>query len=604
MAIDTNELTVEKANKSNDLTPVQTSQSTADHELVSKLRNLFFQARKYRQPLVNTWRKNYRLLRNKTWSALRADWLPSPEVPEIYPIVASRVGWMTDQRPELEVIPAIQPHSSLYESYSKTAFDLQTVLQTNWQVNHFDSEVEKVLWDGDTYGIGYLKSTWDSTLDNGLGNPTMCRVDPFTLYVDPQATSFETANYIMEAYTSSLQEADRRWPGAAKLLSEVASGESIDKSPTILDQGSNAQPPHANPGAMAPNTSIRYGLPGQSRISMSGSQYLDRGITIFECWIREHYIVDSDETEAKKEVVDGWRCIVMAGGKILMNESAMDLWNHGRHPYSRYVPHDQGELYGVSIVDLLTPSQYAINRLLAALQQNVELTGNPIFLQTARSGIARTTVTNRPGQKLTTNDPNGASWLNPPPISPVFLQLIQFYIAEMGRVAGQEAIMRGAAPAGRNSTDTIDAIQDSGAIRIRMALRNLEYCIREQGQLQASLITEFYDTPRMVAATGNNGQNTSLLIKARHFYVPIGENKYEPLKFDLLVHAGSQNATSATARRQDAIQLFAMGALDAQAILQIFNWPNRDEIIKRIQAAKAAQQFQAPGARQRAKRTQ
>lgn len=577
----------------------KTPPSLDDLELSGKLRQLYEQAKRYRQPYIAQWRKNYRVFRNRTWSGLRAEWAPSPEIPEMWPIVASRVGWMTDQRPELSVTPAIQPNSSLYEFYSSVSWDLETLLDNLWTVYSWDNEVAKCLWDGDLYGTGFLKTIWDNTLDNGLGNPKMTRVDPFTLYIDPQATSLDDANYIIEARTLSLQELDRRWPGSADLLGKTAPRENVDEAPR--PENSSAQgPPHANPGAISPNTSNRYGLPGQSRLSASSSTIIDKGVTVFECWIREHDIINDEDGE---DLIDGWRVVVRVGNHILMNELATDLWEHGRHPYSRYVPIDTGEFYGQSLVELMIPSQLAINRLLASLQLNVELTGNPILLESARSGINRTKITNRPGQRLTSNDPQGVSWLMPPQLNPMMLQMVQFYIAEMERVSGMSSTMRGQMPEKQAATDTLDNIQDASFVRVRVALRNLEYVLREQGQLQASLVTEFYDTPRVVAAVGPNGQNSSLVLKARHFYVPEND-KYVPLKFQLIINAGSQNATSAFSRRQDALQLLALGAIDAQAVLEQFNWPNRDIIIKRIQAAQAAGAFQPPGARQRAKRNQ
>lgn len=578
--------------------------SLDDIDLVGQLRRLYEQAKRFRQPYIYQWRKNYRVFRNRTWSGLRSEWAPSPEIPEMYPIVASRVGWMTDQRPEVQIIPAIQPHNSLFEFYSGIGWDLQTCIDAIWHVYGFENEVAKCLWDGDLYGTGFLKTIWDDSLDNGLGNPKMTRVDPFTLYVDPNATSFDDANYIIEARQMSLQELDRRWPGSAKLFASGGGNaqENVDTSPKNPYNNSPQGPPLANPGAISPNTSNTYGLPGQSRISATDAMITDRGVTVYECWIREHTLTEKDE-DGDQDVADGWRVIIRVGNHVLMNESAFDLWEHGRHPYSRYVPIDNGEFYGQSLVELMIPSQLAINRILSSLQMNIELAGNPILVESARAGTSRKMITNRPGQRITSNDPQGFNWMDPPQVSQLSLPVIQFYINEMERLAGMSSMMRGQMPEKPAATDTLDNIQDASFVRIRVALRNLEYVLREQGEIQASLITEFYDTPRMVAAVGKNGENSSLVLKAKHFYVPMNDESV-PLKFSLLVNAGSQNATSAFARRQDALTLFTTGALDAQALLEEFNWPNREEIIKRLQAAAAAGALDPPGARKRAKRQQ
>lgn len=90
--------------------------SMSDEETVRFVRELFYRARSYRRPIIATWNRNYRLLRNRTWLADRAAWLPSPEVPEIRPIISQLSGWMTDQRPTYTAVPAASPPHSLLQS--------------------------------------------------------------------------------------------------------------------------------------------------------------------------------------------------------------------------------------------------------------------------------------------------------------------------------------------------------------------------------------------------------------------------------------------------------------------------------------------------------
>lgn len=568
--------------------------SSDDLELVSYIRNLFIQARQHRRPYVSQWNKNYQILRNRTWGT-RANWLPAPEVPEIYPIIAAQVGWMTDQRPTLEVVPSSEPYSSYHQFWSQLAHDLQTVLQTNWLVHEQEAEVEQVIWDGFTYGGGILKTTWDHALVGGQGDASSRRVDPYTFYPDPQATSIADSNYFIEARTMSLQELDRRWPGSAKKFADTGFTEDVDQPPSFSDSSI----PRANPGALSPATSSHYGLVGQSRQRAVAN---DPGITVLEAWLREHEVIDNPEDPDDIGVEDTWRVVVIAGNQVLMNERASELWSHSQHPYDRYVPHRTGEFWGLSMVDMLRPSQIAINRLLAALQLNIELVGNPVFLESTRSQVGRQKITNRPGQRLTHSDGAEPKWLSPPQIHPMMAELIRFYIEEMERISGLTAIAKGMAPGGRNAQGVVEAMQESSFVRVRMALRNLEWALRAAGEKQAALITENYTTPRVVAYTGPNGEKSSLALHGHHFYIP-SESGRTPMRFQLLIQAGSQMSTSRNARKAEASTLFAMGALDTDAVLEAYDWPNRREIAHRINQLKAAGAFEPPGARQRAKRS-
>lgn len=576
------------------ITPISSSlpSSIEELELVGHIRNLFQKARAERRPLVAQWNRNYRIVRNRTWSGMRPSWLPSPEVPEIYPILASIVGWMTDQRPNFTVIPSAEPHSQYYEYFSRIAHDLQTTIHTSWVINRYDSHVEQVIWDALMYGTGVFKTGWDNTLVGGLGDAVMRRVDPYSFYPDPQAKSMLDANYFIEAKTMSIQEMDRRWPGSARKFDVEGYTQDIDEAPDIRSGGSM---PRANPGAIPPAVSPSFGLPGQSRVHATDSI----GVTVFEAWLRDHEVITEDDVT---RVIDYWRVVIVAGNHVLMDEDARDIWEHGQHPYERYVLHETGEFWGLSMVEFLAPSQIAINRLLASLQLNIELTGNPIFKESTRAGIQRTKIVNKPGQRVTVNDNSTAEWLEPPQLNQLMPELIKFYIAEMERISGLSAISRGMMPGGRNSEGVIESLQESGFVRIRLGQRNLEWTLRDAGEKVASLIVENYTTPRMIAIVGPSAEKSSVELSSNHFYMP-SEDGSIPMRFQLLVQAGSSLPTSRTARVAEADTLFAMGAIDEQAVLEAHDYPNRVEIATRVQTLKASGAMQPPGARQRTART-
>lgn len=556
------------------------------------IRELFQRARAHRRGKVAEWNRNYRILRNRTWLEGRATWLPSPEVPEVLPIISTMVGWMTDQRPTYNITPWAPPHSQFANFYSTVSQDLQTAMYAAWQMHDYDAHIELSVFDAYVYGTGILKTGWDASLNGGLGDAVLRRVDPYTFYPDPNATSMEDANYFIEARTMSLQEMDRRWPGAAKKFHEGGITEDVDAPPN-LDTHTTA--PKANPAAIS-GGSPRYGLPGQSRINATD----DPGVTVFEAWLRQHSTHENED--GTLAVFDAWRVVVVAGNTVLMDEDAEDLWEHASHPYQRVVLMETGEFWGMAMVDFLRSCQLSINRLLASLIHNIELVGNPVFKESTRAGIMRTKITNRPGTRVSVNENSTAEWLNPPQTHPLMMQLVTFFIGEMERISGMSAVVRGATPTGRNAEGVIDAVQEAAFVRIRLALRNLERALRSAGNKIASLIVENYTGPRMVAITGPNGEKTMLSLKARHFHVPTTDG-HAPLRFTLNVEAGSSLPTSRKARAAEADTLYAMGAIDRVAVLEAHEYPNRDEIARRVNALEAAGVHAPPGARQRAQRT-
>lgn len=563
--------------------------NTKDITLIGQLMVLFNQALAKKRPRYEMWNRNYRMLHNRAWGAGRPDWMPSPAHSNVYAIGDAWVSWMTDRHPMIFAVPAADATTQLGQYWAQVSDDISQAIEVCWTNQSWDRETERMLWDEFLYGTGFLKTLWDPTLNDGLGDPSMRRVDPYCLFPDPQATSTIDMNYMFEVKTISLQELDRRFPGSYDRFEEYTETR-LEQRPDIFSgQGS---PPRANPGAL-PGGTPRYGLPGQARESV----YADRGVTLYECWIREHEVTkDKDGTET---IHDYWRVICFAGNCILMDEKASELYGHGNHPYSRSVLQETGDFWGMSIAEHLVPLQNCVNRLLAALQMNAELCGNPVLKEDARAGVQRQQMVNRPGQRHTVNPGATFEWMNPPEMPAYIMTLIQFYLSEMERISGLSAMNRGMTPQGRNSADVLDAIQEAGFVRIRSALRNLERCMREQGSLVASLITENYTTPRIIATVGESGQQTMNTLRGRHFYTTSDDDKEVPVRFNILIDIGSSLPTSRQAKATEADRLFAMGAIDNIAVLDAHNWPGRHQITQRMLQMQAAGFETQPNKRQR-----
>jgi hypothetical protein len=306
----------------------------------------------------------------------------------------------------------------------------------------------------------------------------------------------------------------------------------------------------------------------------------------------------NDWTRPRKPRTDKWRCVVYVNpGVILLDECAEDLWSHASHPYDRLVAQDMGEFWGKSMVDLLAGTQMSINRLLAAIEHNIWLMGNPVMVEDTRSGIPRSTITNRPGLRLTKNPGSEVGWLNPPVMQPqMATDLLRFYIGEMERISGISGMVRGATPTGRNASSVLDSLQEAAFVRLRLMIRNLEQMLKGVAEKQASLICEFYDTPRLVSLVGPSGEQTALAIRGEHFYMPTDDGKL-PMRFQINVEAGSSLPTSKQARMAEADTLFAMGAIDRPAVLEAHNFPNRQQVAERMAQVDAVEGPQGPNAR-------
>lgn len=561
--------------------------------ITGRIHNLFTVARDAKRKRVAQWDRNAEVLASRTWLSGRPRWMPAPEVNEIIPILTTIVGWITDSRPTFDATPFTQPNTPYHKFYSQLADDLVTVVTSSFISNNDEQELEKVIWDAYDKGTGITKTVWNQSLDGGLGNVDFCRVNPYNFYPDPAATSLDDAQYLIEVRVMSIQELDRRYPGAARgyASNAVTSVAGIDREPD--DTNGRVSMPMANPGVIVNGQSApAYGLPGQTSRGTVAPVDGDP-VVVLECWIREHVhspnrLPDGTTSESyPTSTREHWRCVVVTGNQVLLDATADELFGHNWHPYDRFVQNETGKFWGLSMVELLTPSQLAINRSLAAIQHNLELHGNPILKENERGRLSRTPITNKPGQRILLGDGGDAQWLDPPPVHPMHLEMVQFHIQEMERISGLSALSRGVAPAGRNSADVMSAVQESSFTRIRLALRNLEYCLRGAYTKYAQLIVQNYTTARMVALVGPSGERTALSLRPRHFYTQTEEGAV-PLRFQLNINAGSQLPISPQAMAEKANMLFEMGAIDEIALLQAHRWPQYQAVYQRVMATRQA----------------
>jgi hypothetical protein len=580
-----------------------------DWELTQRLSALYEVAKQHKAQLQATWRRNYLLTANRQYALdTRQPWTPNVTDSEIFPILSARIGWMTDQNITPIAAPAATAGEKFVTHYQKLAGDLEAILLTQSVLDSWDTQVVLMLWDAAQFGAGILKAVWDGGLDEGLGNIASRRVDAWNFYPDPNATSLNDAEYLFEIHKMTAEEIQRRWPDADMnaIIDATMYG---DRSSTDGDLARPANQigtnyPMASPGNLPGSDSTVWGLPGQAP-NHADRNILTDGITVRECWVRENREEQRDPTdwsssptEPETVVYDSWRCVVYSGNVVLLDEYAIDLYENNRHPYSRYVDEEMGEFWPTPIVSHLAPCQIAINRILSSVQGNVELVGNPIFMDVKNSGLERTQIVNRPGLSLSMNsqaaNSQGAKpqWMEPPKMSSDVWQGLSYWKQAMENISGLSGVSKGQQPAGRQAQQTIQSTQEAGFVRIRSSLRNLEQCLTEHYNLLAHLAIQNYDVPRVMAIVGEDGANSALRFASRHFYTPSPDGAL-PMKFSLQVNAGSGNPTSRQARIAEADALLAMGAIDRQAVLQTHNFPHWQEIEQRMEVKEQQEQQMA-----------
>lgn len=582
-----------------------------ESRVVNRLRNLFTIARDHKRTRYDAWMRNYRLVNNRIGgSGGNSTWMPNPRDSEIYPGLSSLVAWMTDQEIDIDLIPSADPNSDIYSYITKIADDLNDVMYTNWHVEDYTSQIKLAIWDALLYGAGIYKNVWDASLAGGYGNAILRRTDPWAFYVDPQASSEYDMEFCCEVRRMSLEEIQRRFPETWRKVGLTGGDESgFDERPTLFNDWGGRRV-MTNPGAIPssgawPGTSPAVGR--WAGVSKSQQRYEPLpGYVCYEYWIRQNVEANEDydlgPDFADNRYNSTWRLVVVCNGRILLDCDTRELWEHGGHPYERFVFDDIGEFYGISLVDHLAYPQIYINRLLTALQHNAELTGNPIFIEGANSGLARVGIINRPGQRLTVTGAaamnNRPDWLTPPAMPAQVTELVQFWISRIENTLGLSALQKGITPTQRNAEGALNMVQEAAFVRIRSALTNLEGTLQRCMEKLTDLVVENYTEPRMMAIIGRDGQMVGKALAGRHFTVP-GKGGSTPLKYVIRIECGAAGPTSRSSRIMETDKLFAMGAVDDEYVLQRHRVRDYQQVLSRLYEKRAKGVIGAPNSRSR-----
>lgn len=561
--------------------------ASKDADTLAFVEEMFEEARREKRKDLENWRRNYNLLKNRGWSSTRPDHLPSPKSSEFFPTAHTLTSYMLDQYPVFYVSPSAEvkhfKEAPPAEITQPMAQDMERILKSWWVTSGAHRQIEMGLMDALTYGAGILRTGWEPSARNGEGDTFMSRVDPWFCLNDPQACSFEDSRYFIEVSEVPLYEVRYRFPERGHLV-ELMEDKRIERKPDSRGATVDVVSQMGNVAGQA----TTWGYPGHS------SKDYTEVVTLITCWVRGverttvPYITSEGRVVDKELEVPYWERIVTCNG-VVLTEDTSNPFDHCGIPYVRLPMVEIGEFWSTSLAEHIRSNVVAMNHLLAALQMHAEITGNPILLEPDQSGIARTEIAARPGGRLTTNiaATNLIRWLDPPRMGPEVMQLVAFHRETIDRVSGISAVARGSNLRRREAAAAVDAVQESSFVRVRAVLRNLEEALRHVGNQDISNKVQFYTEPRAIPIIGPSGSETVLELGSKHFWVPQHDPKTgealsdESMRFDCWVQAGSSLPISRQARMAEMVQLFQMGIVDEQAVIEAGDFPNKEQLIAR-----------------------
>ena len=521
--------------------------------------------------------------------------------------VQSVLPIITDNRPRAEIVAKEASDNELVE-------ELADAYYAKWDDLDLQMKGEQVMLSALTLSEGWWKVYWDPTAANGYGDLRVDIVSPKNMWFDPNARDYLLKDAYYVGYTANvrLNGLKARYPDMAKKLEAFWMINNLP--PELRAQASG--PSLGGVGVSDDDTGAGTRWVGAKGGMLDGSEKME----LSEVWVDDltieeitpEYIVTFDggtpqeydesiatqmlEQDIDFEIVgakdlpkmgyeDGTRHrrkypngrIITTAGDILIRDKPSP-YKHGRSPYVRFfrypVP-DSGYFYGE--IDQIIPLQMELNKRKSQIIDIMNITSNPPMLINIASGIKATKMTNEPGLIIPTNMDvdRAAKWLQVPNIPSALFAQIETISQDIDTVSGVHDITQGRRPTGITAAAAIETLQEAAQTRPRLGARYYEYSLRHASELMLSIIWDYYKNNRTIRKKGIDGYKFKVVNFANAELaggIP-----------DVVIKSGSTMPTSASIKRQTAMEMKAMDIIDRKAVLDEYDWDNKEEILARME---------------------
>ena len=518
------------------------------------------------QPLNNKFMDIDKTYRGDQWRTSVPSYKSTPVLNFIFSLIESEVPRMTDSNPDLLVYPRYDPESGLL------AEELSRTQKYLWFVNDMKEQIEDAARMCFKYGTVFFKAAWDESMTDGLGDVRYSVIHPMNFYPDPRSYKINEMEFCFVDVPRSLEYFCRKWKDKGHLV--VPDNLSTDDEE------------------------------GKRKSSLSADSAA----------LREYTFRDED----------GNVCIMYYAGDLVLDiiggkydGSNKPIYKHNKFPFSRFVnyPLDK-EFWGMGEVELVEVLQRLINSFEAQIIDNTRLMANAQWIiNKMQSGITEEkawVLNSRPGAAIFTNN-GGVEKAKGEAIPSHVMDHMERLITAMEQILGIHDVVQGRRPGGLRAASAIIALQESANIRIRMKASHLERALEDICSQANWLVLENYDSERrvrigrgetpitlnvrdaLVSRMLNTAQEQGLMGAEEGMISPNAtpqnilpeeqDTLMQEVKFpdfDLEVKIGPSVPYSQALLYEQAKEFYSLGLIDRKAVLDLTNFPNKEEIMQRM----------------------
>lgn len=587
-------------------------------ELVKKVNDLLGRSKRHRKRYDADWHYNYEFVcSGRQWPIDRPKWRFSEVVNIVWSSIMTEIALQTDARPKFEF-------SS--QEWGDQAFvdALKEINSRNWDRYNWSGVVQDCLFDCKLYHVAHAEVSWDPELEYGLGDVSFKALDPFYCYWDPRASDINKGRrtrWFIYAEPVPTSELKLKYP---ELEDKIKSDVSLLNARTDFSNGM--------PGRIYTNFDPYSPSRLPSSATATGELYGGEPHTVLiRCWLRDDTLEELCEEKEEKDP-KGEEAKEYILKKKYPNGRYLEVANNtllkdtvpGVDIKGEWVPFYDDCFPIAKLVNYAYPREYAgenevthtkgpqkiTNYIWSYILDSFKMAANPITLIGDASGIDAEEVTNEPNLVLEAADINQFRREPGLPPAPQSYELFNTSMSLLDKIQGLQDVSRGSTDSGVTSALMMEGYVEAAQTRPRMKNRNLDAFLQDTGELVLKRMMQFYTQPRVFRITNKEGYPEFI-----EFYMPTDENGNKVAKIrrvstnpeapeapimgeqqqveikgmpDVRVTSGSALPFAKAVKSNTALTALNAGAIDREEYLKSVDWPNYQEVLKRIQEQEAA----------------
>lgn len=449
---------------------------------------------------------------------------PRITVNKIRPIVRTEISKLTSSRPTASVMPASNDDDDVFAARAGEQVWASLYDRLNFQ----KVVTQAVFWTSIT-GNAYIKTYWDDqgydAVSKVYGDVRWAALSPFNILVpDLIEEDMECQPYVFCVYSKPIEWIELAYADVIPKGVKIASSNDVDDFLSPSKMG------------ISPNNDAR-----------------PESALIIEAWVKP----------GSTKLLPQGGFVTIVNNQIIQAGLKGLPYSHGQYPFAKISHIPTGRFYAESTVTDLIPLQMEYNRTQSQIIEAKNRTSKPQVMYDEGS-VVPSKITTEPGLWIPIR-PN-AQRPQPVPLQDLPAYVVQFNERQQMNfedISGQHEVTRGQAPGGISAATAIAYLQERDDSYIATTVQSLEQAVQTSARQTLTLVAEYWDVPRLIKATGEDGGYEAVLLKGAE--IARGT--------DLRIEAGSALPSSKSARMANVMDFMKFGYMSPQEGFELLDMP-------------------------------